>query len=822
MASTQATPAETPAMSDIGHLIGDEIIQCRDVADDNDDDDQEEGGTLLAVCDSFWAAPFGDETATGSQKQNGDKPKTPAGDISTPPSRNHRTVSKHVLDTNRILDWLLGRHAIEDSTNEPGPPKWDHKHDINEDDDFLDIGDVQDICPACTTPYCQAVDSIPFKSSLKLIYNDPSSQKWLVGNRYILHEAVDDHPEDEYVPIVETSRALKILAPSVPVPKVRAGWKENGKIVTISDTVPGERLYGIWWDLSDAEREHIAKQVAQYIDQWRESDLGRISNLAGGPVYHHENLFGTQEEGGFGPFSSDLDLWHAIERRLRNPDRRIAVDEDTIQLLRDHAPPSSPCVFTHGDLSSRNIIVHNREEVAAITGFEHAASLPVWTEDVAMHFCYCREDEKWKALLSKHTRARSRGYQAALDWWSLWTAVEDGKDDGMDPVRLESLKDRCRRWKKTEIRGDRFSSGSGRLGLGVRQAASSNKAESHARNLIHQAIKPDVLFWGRNYRHQDSMSDGSWGRSTDDELEEEQERDSEEDDQGESNAARKQMDSTAFHQMQQQLSTLTTGPYPRQVLEALSREHIGRKPPPKPLPLGSLARSARAVAFRDSSSDADSESGLESVAAGPPHHRSRSKDNKPQQSSDNPRPQHKGLRPLSLPAYALSESARSKLRSAVDEEAEGEGDAAGGSREETIAKALRSLSSIQEDDASNSAKEGSASAEAGKDAVGTGSKAQTEGQQRKRTSMFKNRVAPGSLYAALSEARPRQQRQHARSRSEERTRLAKNGQEQDVSRGAGSRPRPQSVLQPPTPSFHHDVSGIRNGEGNSAKDGNYR
>ncbi|KAJ8124757.1 hypothetical protein O1611_g8883 [Lasiodiplodia mahajangana] len=230
--------------------------------------------------------------------------------------RNHHPAQKGTANANRILDWFLGRNiqlTCEDSTISRGVQTQEHKY-VTEDD-FFDIGDVRDICPACTTPYCQAIDSIPLKSSLKLIYNDHTSQKWLIGNKYVLHEVLDDHPKDEYVSLVEASRALKTLAPNVPTPKVRVGWKENGKIITISDAVPGERLYDIWWDLSNKERGRIAAQVAGYIEDWRRSDLGQISGLTGGPVYDHDNLFGTAGDG-FGPFESDLDLWNAIEKRL--------------------------------------------------------------------------------------------------------------------------------------------------------------------------------------------------------------------------------------------------------------------------------------------------------------------------------------------------------------------------------------------------------------------------------------------------------------------------------------------------------------------------
>lgn len=99
---------------------------------------------------------------------------------------------------NRFLDWVLGRRGYwtsEDPTRSTETRERKHEPELDDDDDdYIDIGDVNDICLACGTSYHQAIDSAPFKGSLKLMYNDPESQKWLIGNKYILHEATDTHP----------------------------------------------------------------------------------------------------------------------------------------------------------------------------------------------------------------------------------------------------------------------------------------------------------------------------------------------------------------------------------------------------------------------------------------------------------------------------------------------------------------------------------------------------------------------------------------------------------------------------------------------------
>ncbi|KAK5630049.1 hypothetical protein RRF57_005764 [Xylaria bambusicola] len=700
MSSEKTTRAGTPINSGIGYRISNDTFSM----DGEDSDEDDEGGTSLA--------DFSNETICEALNYF----------LFFPNSK---------LNVTGILSWFLGRHLqLTDDNLTYRSRSRGRAQERNVEDDYFDIGDVKDICPACTTSYCQAVDSIPFKSSLRLIYNDLISQKWLVGNKYVLHEEVDDHPEDEYVPLVKASRALKTLASNVPVPKVRASWKENGKVITICDAVPGERLYDIWWDLSPEERESIAKQVAGYIEDWRDTDLGRISSPTGGPVYHQDSLFGVTNDG-FGPFGCDSELWEVIRGRLK----KQGVSEGMIQLLEDHMPSSSPCVFTHGDLSSTKIFVHNGS-VSAITGFENAASLPVWAENVAMHFRSCPEDEH---------------FRAALDWWSLWTAVEDADTDS---ARLKTLQTRCERWRKPEI----YSAPYWSIWLGYEGGPSKrlniqtakNKVGARVGYLVRRAIVPDPL---RQGNYEDVASDTSWGRST------------EEDDE---NAERKR-GLTPFHPIQQQHHTLVTsanGP-PRHALEALGRGDR-RREHPKSLTLRLSEKKEK------NSYNATIESDFSD-----PH-----EFNSDAEFSDAPNievpAKSKGLRPLSLPSIALSENARSQLRHAGEED---KGTTIASAGAEGANPHTNPLISIREADGEKSGNKMEWKVEEREE--------EDSSPQAKRTSMFRNRAAPGSFYAALSaastEARPRR---HGRSKSEERI-----GGGDNV-RGEMSRLRPQSMLQP--------------------------
>ena len=377
----------------------------------------------------------------------------------SPRGNNQHAINKHYYFSNHTGRNNIHRSAyIKPITGAKG----------HYEDDFYDVGDVKDTCPACQTHYSRALDSVPFRTSLRLRHNNPWSQTWALGDRYIFTETAEDNqPEmSEQVTLAEVVRLLRENT-RVPIPNVLAAWKEDGKVITITERVPGRRLFDMWWELTGAEREDIAREVGGYIEQWRWNYSDAISGVGGGPVHGRQKLLGGADDdtlrsqwrsggGGFPPCFSDASFWAIIESRLRRGNK-FKLDQQTIRFLEDWMPESYPCRLTHGDLSTRNIMVetaglHDQHggkpgrrkiRVTAILGFENAASLPTWAEGVCNRFCYCREDEQWKAMLSRHIPHDP----LALDWWRLWAEVED-VDARPDRARLRMLKERCRRWPK--------------------------------------------------------------------------------------------------------------------------------------------------------------------------------------------------------------------------------------------------------------------------------------------------------------------------------------------------------------------------------------
>ncbi|KAI0850412.1 hypothetical protein F5Y00DRAFT_37698 [Daldinia vernicosa] len=675
---------------------------------------------------------------------------------------------KSLPQVHRIVDWIMGRNVIiqEDkpsakwlsAAGNVGKSSKSSKSGMREggevhfngkrliEDDFFDIGDVKDICPACTTPYCQALDSLPFKSSLKLGYNDPETHTWLIGDKYVMTEEIDDEWSEEADVTLTLATELIRKATRVPVPNIIAGWKENQKVITITERVPGQRLYDIWWDLRDDQREKIAKEVGRHIDQWRRMTSDRISTLGGGPVRRHGHLFGSSQEG-FGPFRSDKEVWSAIHRRLK----KKKVGEDLIQILKDYMPESAPCVFTHGDLSTANILIHNGR-VSAILGLDNAACLPVWAEYVAVHFCYCKEDEQWKAMLSKHMKS----YARAKDWWALWTAVEKNASK----KHIAALVVRCQRWQRPPQNKRTFDP---ELPSEKKQQDVSDlnlMPESHlrppAQNRHHKTYSPyraalsRKLLKGRHFS--ELLNDVNWESAVHGGSEE-----------GDMVGGSK-ANSSAVTEPQTQATVGVEKDLGRFIRETrdeayeakrvgierwLSESERGREYFPRPL-----------VIQRTTNDKEDVPPQMSPVKDPPWRERDRRDRLRSFERRDN---DSKGLRPFSLALSLLSDNAKEALRE-VDKK--GEDGNESHTREQFIEETLRSLESSPVDpivDDITVAPIPQQGKEEVEDSVDT---------EKKRSSIFTRKTSPGLLYLTLANAAAEgKSKRYRRSFSEEETSL---------------------------------------------------
>ncbi|GKZ30558.1 hypothetical protein AbraIFM66950_009569 [Aspergillus brasiliensis] len=263
-------------------------------------------------------------------------------------------------------------------------------------------------CTACSwtterQKYCS------YKSYVKLFYEAGDRGVWSLGSNVILKDRGARLPTFE-VPNIEFVREQT----SIPVPTVIESWKEDEHTLILMRRIPGEPLSKVWSKLTTEEKESIAKQTAEYLQQLRGLQSDKIQSLDGRPVFSNF-LFknGNRFETPRGPFASDDDLWAEMERGLNK-----SLPEVARVRLRQCMPSAMPYTFTHGDLTNVNIMVENGE-LTGIIDWETAGYFPVWWEYVCTSVLDSEEDREWKALLRRYMPDHSVAREFWLDYYYL-------------------------------------------------------------------------------------------------------------------------------------------------------------------------------------------------------------------------------------------------------------------------------------------------------------------------------------------------------------------------------------------------------------------
>ncbi|KAL2757919.1 hypothetical protein ACRALDRAFT_207150 [Sodiomyces alcalophilus JCM 7366] len=259
---------------------------------------------------------------------------------------------------------------------------------------------AENICSACSWSN-ERQDGCRYHSNVKLFYGVSDRGVWSVGNRLVVKErsAAPPNLEAKNVKFLEANT-------TIPVPTIVEQWTEHDRYFLVARRIPGEPLNVAWPTL---ERDRLAKQTADYLDQLRHLTSPRIQSLDGEPVYS-AFLFRADHGVARGPFSTDDELWAAFEKVLQK--RRVP--PAACQRLRERMPASTPYTFTHGDLTNVNIMVENGR-LTGIIDWEAGGYFPVWWEFVAAGIGLGQEDQEWKDLLRSHMP----GHEEAREFWRL-------------------------------------------------------------------------------------------------------------------------------------------------------------------------------------------------------------------------------------------------------------------------------------------------------------------------------------------------------------------------------------------------------------------
>jgi aminoglycoside phosphotransferase (APT) family kinase protein len=227
-----------------------------------------------------------------------------------------------------------------------------------------------------------------YASSVKLFYGADARGVWSLGTDFVLKERPLDPPTFE----VLNTRFLHAHT-NIPIPSIAKDWVDkDGRQFLMVDRVEGEDLQAAWPKLSQDEKERIARQTADFLQQLRDLQSAKMASIGEAPLYAGW-LFLQGAGTPHGPFASDDELWQSLVPKLEK------VPEKARDAFRKRLPPCAPYTFTHGDLTTVNIMVKDGN-LAAIVDWERAGYFPVWWEYTAAKIGLSKEDVEWKELLA--------------------------------------------------------------------------------------------------------------------------------------------------------------------------------------------------------------------------------------------------------------------------------------------------------------------------------------------------------------------------------------------------------------------------------------
>lgn len=167
---------------------------------------------------------------------------------------------------------------------------------------------------------------------------------------------------------------------SIPVPKVYLAFEHKQHVYVVMERVHGQPLSAGWSRRTPGSKAAIFEQLRLFINDLRNIETAGsicVSDVCGGPIYD-PRLPGNGE---WGPFPSIRDF----HRRLRNGiafddiQNPESIPQDLKNLFLFHERPWGKPVFTHGDLSSLNILAQG-DKVTAIVDWETAGWMPAYWE----------------------------------------------------------------------------------------------------------------------------------------------------------------------------------------------------------------------------------------------------------------------------------------------------------------------------------------------------------------------------------------------------------------------------------------------------------
>ncbi|KAF5660621.1 kinase-like domain-containing protein [Fusarium circinatum] len=164
---------------------------------------------------------------------------------------------------------------------------------------------------------------------------------------------------------------------SIPVPKVYCSFKHKGRVYILMERIKGRDLSQNWTQRSEKSQARILAQLKTLITELRDvppPDGVGVANIDGGPIFDQR----LPDKSFWGPFATIQEFHRELRHGLELRDEEEAFP-GLRELIEFHNGPWENPAFTHGDISSLNIMADG-DTVTGIVDWETAGWMPPYWE----------------------------------------------------------------------------------------------------------------------------------------------------------------------------------------------------------------------------------------------------------------------------------------------------------------------------------------------------------------------------------------------------------------------------------------------------------
>ncbi len=214
--------------------------------------------------------------------------------------------------------------------------------------------------------------------------------------------------------------ALMVLRGVPTIPKLYAMYRHEGKLFLVMQYLSGTPLDVLWGDILEHEKADVIQQLHDTFVRVRALSPPSPSvfgSVVGGPVPHRFFMTLNKDPAITGPFTDEAAFHNAIAQHLRQNQADDGMPQWTSDFLGRHlasAMSHHACVFTHGDIQRKNILVvealplprqadggdgrpaapPRRLVVSGVVDWEGAGWMPSYWEYASM-FVFADWDDDW-------------------------------------------------------------------------------------------------------------------------------------------------------------------------------------------------------------------------------------------------------------------------------------------------------------------------------------------------------------------------------------------------------------------------------------------